>query len=227
MLQSATAVLEAPKLLALKSATRLDLLRRAAVEKSCTCGGIWIPGAMDVLKNNAEDIPMFCQDVCRALELGAARGVNLALLGGPGSGKSMLFESFDEIFTVMGKPERGSTFPLSGMLEAHLLVWHEYKHRDGTVLFEDLLALLVGERMDIRVPHSAAKSHRNNAPMFFTSNSLLRVRREDPDEESLLNTAMTERFKMRWWSNPYPKQKRILKFPRCGRCCANFYLMHR
>ena len=40
-----------------------------------------------------------------ALEVGAKRGKNIALIGEPGCGKSMMFEPFDEIFTVMGKRE--------------------------------------------------------------------------------------------------------------------------
>ena len=227
MLKSAIAVLDAPMVLALKSSTRMELLRRAAIDSPCTCEGVWMPGALRVLANNAEDVGAFCRDVCRALEHGAARGVNMALLGAPGSGKSMLFESFDEIYTVMGKPQLKSTFPLAGVLEAQVLLWHEYKHNDGTVLFEDLLALLVGERLEIRVPHRANQSHRNKSPMFFTSNSLCTICRADPVETAYLNKAMQERFQTRYWQTPLPEAERVLSFPRCGRCCASFYLMHR
>ena len=100
-----------------------------------------------------QDVPKFCQDVCLALDLGAKRGTNMAIIGPPGCGKSMLFESFDKILSVMGKPEAKSTFPLAGVLDAHALVWQEYKHKDSIVLFEDLLALTVGQRLEIRVPH--------------------------------------------------------------------------
>ncbi len=88
------------------------------------------------------------------------------------------------------KPEVQSTFPLAGVIDSYILVRHEYKHNGKTVLFEDLLALLCGERLDIRSPHSRNKSHRNTCPMFLTSNSPLQICREDAAATSLLNTAM-------------------------------------
>ena len=45
----------------------------------------------------------------------------MAVIGVPGAGKSMLFEPFDGIYTVMGKPENKSSFPLSGALNTQLL----------------------------------------------------------------------------------------------------------
>ena len=89
-------------------------------------------------------------DVCRALGLGARRGVHIAVLDFPGCRKSLLFEPFDQIFAVMGRPDSNSTFPMARVLNACLLLWEEYKNKDGIVLFEDFLALLVGERMKRR-----------------------------------------------------------------------------
>ena len=224
LVRSAVAITTAPKELALKGSSRMELLRMAARTGVCKCGGVWAPGAVKVLEHQGEDISRFCQDVCRALDLGAKRGTNMAIIGEPGCGKSMVFEPLDEILTVMGKPDSKSTFPLAGVLTAHALVWQEYKHKDSIVLFEDLLAVLCGERLEIRVPHKKNVSHRNSAPMFYSSNSMLLVRRDDPVEMQRLNSAMSERFCTRTWTKPIPYEDRILDFPRCGRCCANFYL---
>ena len=97
-----------------------------------------------------EDVGGFRHDVCRALELGARRGVHIAVLGVPGCRKSLLFEPFDQIFAVMGKPDSNSTFPTARILDVCLLLWQECKHKNGFVLFEDFLALLAGERMKRR-----------------------------------------------------------------------------
>ena len=124
----------------------------------------------------------------------------------------------------MGKPDSKSSFPLANFLEADLLLWNEYKHEDSLVLFEDILVVLCGERVEVRVPHKKNISHRNTAPMFY---SRLRVVREDPEEMSRLNIAMDERFCTRCWTVPIPKESRVVSFPRCGRCCAQFLLMNR
>ena len=127
----------------------------------------------------------------------------------------------------MGKPGRGSSFPLAGAADADLLFWQDWKHDDATVLFEDLLSLLVGERSDARVPHQRSMPFRNTSPLFYTSNSPLRVNRHDPALTASLNAAMAERFTTRVWRTPLPMGQRVTNFPRCSRCCAAFYLMHR
>jgi hypothetical protein len=227
LVRSAVGVMEAPKAIALQASSRMDLLRRAAAELPCECGGCWMEAARRLLDWHKEDVSKFCRDVCAALELGALRGVNMAIVGEPGCGKSMIYEPFDKIFKVMGKPEAKSTFPMANVVDAHVLLWQEYKHRDRIVLFEDLLALAVGERMELRIPHQKNKSHRNTAPLFFTSNSMLAVIREDPNEMQRLNTAMVERFNIRFWLRPIPMGSRVVDLAKCGRCCANFLLLHR
>lgn len=227
LVQSALAVTQAPKTLALKNSTLMGLLRKAAQDGTCACNGVWLPGALKVLGHQGEDVKQFCQDMCRAFQVGAKRGTNMAIIGEPGCGKSMVFESLDLIFEVSGKPDSKSTFPLAGLIDADVLVWQEYSHKDSILLFEDLLAVLCGEKMGIRVPHRKNVQHRNVAPMFYSSNSMLAVRRDDPETMQRLNSAMAERFCTRKWQWPIPKQHRIVDFPRCGRCCANLFLLHR
>ena len=93
-------------------------------------------------------------------------------------------------FTVMGKPENKSSFALAGVFDAQVLLWQDWQHKDSSILFEDILALVVGERIDIRVPHQKNISFRNTSPLFFTSNSALYVLRHDADEMFQLNAAM-------------------------------------
>ena len=227
LVRSAVAVMEAPRALALKMSSRMDLLRRAASDMPCICQGVWMPGAKQVLDHQGEDAGQFCRDVCRALEMGARRGVNMAIIGEPGCGKSMIFEPFDSIFSVMGKPEGKSSFPLANIMDAHVLLWQEYKHKDSIVLFEDLLAVCAGERIEIRLPHTKNRSHRNLAPLFYTCNTELHVVRADPVEMNRLNGAMQERFCTRRWLKPIPMESRRADFPRCGCCCAKFLLLNR
>ena len=227
LVHGATAVVEAPQRLLTGRATRMDMLRRASADMACVCRGTWIPGAKRVLENNNEDVALFCRDVCRALEHGATRGTNIAVIGAPGCGKSMLFEPFVGIFDVAGKPQSRSSFPLSGILDASLLLWQDFKHDDRTIVFEDLLNLLVGELLSIRVPHQRNVNFQNKSPMFFTSNSPLAVVRQDPVTTQFLNGAMQERFCTRVWSNPLPAAERVSNFPKCSRCCATFYLQYR
>ncbi|CAJ1454063.1 unnamed protein product [Effrenium voratum] len=224
LLNAARGVMEAPTRVAMRQHSRLDTLRDAAMTSPCTCSGAWAPAALRTLTNNQEDVRRFCQDVCRALQLGARRGVNLAIVGVPGSGKSMLLEPLDGIFQVLGKPEARSSFPLAGALDAQVLLWQDYKHQDQTVLFEDLLSLTVGEMISVRVPHQKNQTFRNVAPLFYTSNFPLQVRRPDLEEATRLNQAMAERFCTRQWKMPLPEAERIPDLPRCSRCCAAFYL---
>jgi hypothetical protein len=224
-LDAAWAVREAPALLSTLQSDRLGRLRMAAQNKQCTCQGVWAPGALRVLQLQGEDVNAFCSDVRKALAMGARRGTNLALVGGPGIGKSMLFESFGEIFQVYGKPERGSTFPFAGLPDADVLVWHEFVYNKRTFAFEDLLSALCGELMSIRRPGASNLPYRNQSPMFYTARKPLSVQySDDQQEKDDYNQAMSERFCTRFWRVPLPHGERRPDFPRCGRCCARFYL---
>ena len=223
-LDAAWAVLDAPGRVLRSSQTLMEKLQHAAGELPCRCGGVWPGGAAFVLQNNGEDVNLFCADVLRALTMGARRGTNLALVGGPGMGKSMLFESMDLIFKVMGKPEFRSTFPLVGMIDAEILVWQDFTYHPETLAFDDLLNLLVGESVNVRKPGAGSAPHRNAAPMFYTASSPIRTLTGTMQTTISLNSAMNERFKIRQWQNPLPLQVRRPDFPRCGRCSAKFYL---
>ena len=223
-LDSAWAVLDAPENRRLSAMTRMDKLRHAADNLPCLCGGVWAGGATYVLQNNGEDVKTFCADVLKALDLGARRGVNLALVGGPGMGKSMLFESMDLIFNVCGKPEFRSTFPLAGVLKADILVWQEFMFHEETLSWDDLLNLVVGERVNIRVPSATNVPYRNTAPMFYTADAPISAWAPCMQRLATMNSAMAERFKIRRWHRALPQNIRRPDFPKCGRCSAKFFL---
>ena len=77
----AWAVADAPRKLAEDGASLMDKLRRAAAESPCVSGGVWAAGAERVLTLNDISVVEFCRAVCRALEFGARRGVNIARVG--------------------------------------------------------------------------------------------------------------------------------------------------
>ena len=81
---AAWAVHEAPQRIAAACPGRIAKLRKSS-QAECTCNGVWRAGAVRVLSNNGEHVSTFCHDVFRALALGAKRGVNLAIVGPPGS----------------------------------------------------------------------------------------------------------------------------------------------
>ena len=222
--EAAHALIRAPATALSASMSLMDKLRRAATHEPCMCAGVWKAGAANVLANNMENIGVFCGDIREALTVGAKRGVNMGIVGGPGMGKSMLFESLDSIFVTGAKPQRRSTFPLSLIPHIDILVWQEYTFYHDTVDFDDLLNLCVGEKLDIRNPGAPNKPWRNRAPMFYTAPRPISAVFDSQEETAVKNKAMAERFKIRHWYVPIPFSHRQLNFPRCGRCCAEFVL---
>ena len=172
-----------------------------------------------------EDPAVFCTDVLRALHLGAKRGVNLAIVGPPGCGKSTVLESLDAVFKTTGKPQRDASFPFADAINAEVLLWQEFSWEQKTCAWEDLLCLLVGEGFGVRLPGVPPVTHRNQAPMFYTAWAPLRMRCQDVDQMIALNRAMDERFKVRTWSRPLPQEHRMPSFPKCGACFAQYILM--
>ena len=201
---------------------------REATAAPCTCGGIWQPGARRVLELQGEDIAAFCSDVVRALNIGARRGANMALIGGPGVGKSMLLEPFHDIFEVFGKPALDNPYAFGDLPTADVMVWQDFRYstRLQGISFEDLLSLLVGESVNVRVFRGKPVTLRNKAPLFMTACTPVAVVREDPAEMRSLSQAAHERFKTRHWNVPLPFEERRSDFPACKGCCARFYMQH-
>ena len=224
-LNAAWAVIDAPAAL-LPPPTRMGKLEEAARRQACVCGGVWQPGAAFALANNHEDPRVFGRDICRALAVGARRGMNIAIVGEPGSGKSMILQPLEGIFRSMPPPEDGSTFPLSGALDAEILLWQDFEYNPGTLQFNDVLRLLVGERIGVRQPGEKNRSFNNTAPLFYSSLEEIRpsTRGVQPRTYQRKVVAMSERFTIRTWNTPLPMDRRVADFPHCPRCFAAFML---
>ena len=226
-LNAAWAVLDAPGAM-VAAPTRLAKLRVCAESRDCICEGKWKAGAALILENNGEDIGRFGRDICRALAVGAKRGVNIAVVGVPGSGKSTILQPLESIFCTLPPPQEGSSFPLSGLPDAEILLWQDFEFHPNTMSFMDLLRLLVGERIGIRIPGQKNVSFNNRAPLFYSALEVIAppahpARRASAEHQRKVQ-AMGERFVIRHWSVPLPMNRRVPDFPQCASCVASFVL---
>ena len=226
VVQHAWAVIEAPSA-PVEVKTLVEKLADAAKSLPCECGGAWQQGAVDVLQRNGISPTEFAHSIYRALEHGARRGTNVACVGKGGCGKSTLLESLEKIFNCAPKVEEGSTFPFASLMDGDIMLWQDYEHDEKTVRFTDLLSWFVGESVGVRMPGRTNKKVRNQAPCFYSGHTLLEVRsghRHSPTKVAMLNEMMAERFTIFRFTEPVPKEKRMVSWPHCGRCAANFYL---
>lgn len=111
-----------------------------------------------------------------------------------------------------------------GILAADVLLWQDYKYQKKTLAWEDLLSVLVGERVEVRTHGGKNISFKNTAPMFYTSARAWSVHTFDPEESAELTLAMNERFTLHRWTRPLPMNERREDFPSCGACFARFVL---
>jgi hypothetical protein len=226
MIASARRVMDAPALANERNKTLLDKLREAAEHLACVCGDVWIHGACQVLQRNGIHPPVFAAAVLRAFEIGAKRGVNVGLIGSAGCGKSMLVEPLEFIFKAAGKPQKGSSFSLSNTTECDILLWQDYRHDENTVCFTDLLNMLVGETVDIRMPGERNVKVKNTAPLIYTGRTPILSTFQSIEEREGYDEMMAERFTVFSFTKPVPKAERRPDHPHCGKCCATFYLTY-
>ena len=118
----------------------------------------------------------------------------MACIGRGGCGKSTLLEPLECIYNCAPKPQRGSTFPLTAVVGADVLLWQDYCHSENTVAFSDLLGMLTGESIGIRVPQKANVKHRNTAPLFYSGRCEIQCSLRDASEAVRNNEMMSERF---------------------------------
>ena len=222
IVSSARGVQEAPATLAAANMTLMDKLKAATIA-TCVCAGCWTGGAEHVLQLNDISPSHFCAAVRRALELGAKRGVNIACVGDRGCGKSTLVEPLEQIFSCFSKPEKGSTFPLSGVLDKDIILWQDYLHDEPTISFTDLLALFVGESVGVRLV-AKNQPYRNQAPTVYTGMTPMRCGFRDRSLAEKLDAAMDDRFTLFSFRRPLPLSSRKPDWPQCPSCAAKFYL---
>ena len=227
IVSSAWQVVQAPAKVADMRLTLLDKLHRAATTLPCRCGGRWAGGAAQILMANQIPVYQFCEAVCRALQYGAARGVNIACVGEGGCGKSTLLEPLEDIFVCLEKPQAGSTFPLSNLERCDIILWQDYLHDESTMRFTDLLSLLVGESIGLRFPGRVNAKHRNCCPTFYSGRAPMRWTSRDDAAAVQYNGMMDERFTIFHFRHPLPIASRRADWSKCGRCAAGFYLSAR
>ena len=222
MIQNAWAVLKSE---GSAEPSRLEKLKHAAENCLCCCNGRWKPGIVKILTANGHQTQEFARAVFTALRVGAKRGVNVACVGKGGCGKSTLLESLELVFeSVSAKPERGSSFPLEGAIGADILLWQDYTHDEATVSWTDLLSFVVGESVNVRLPAASNVKVRNRAPMFYSARGPMKFTCRDLDEMREKNDMMEDRFRIFHFSVPLPKEDKDPEFPKCPKCCAEFYL---
>ena len=147
LLESAWAVVRAPKRAAEQFQSLVDKLEHVAKNSPCVCEGVWIPGARKILEANRIPVHSFCSAMFSAVSQGAARSNNVACVGPGGCGKSTLLEPLDQIFNCAPKPEEGTTFAVASLAGYEVFLWQDYEHDEKTLRFTDLLSILVAEAM--------------------------------------------------------------------------------
>ena len=224
LLDNAWQIIEAPQRALDAQRTLMDTLRQAASDLTCVCAGRWPDGARLILRNNDIPVRTFCASAIKALTLGAKRGANVACVGRGGCGKSTLIEPLEGIFRTAAKPEAGSSFALANILGAEILLWQDYQHDERTMRFTDLLSLFVGEAITVRRPGAVGQKHANMSPCFYSGRTPIQPQVSDPGAAAELKEMMDERFTIFSFDHPLPHSLRVPDWPKCGKCCAAFYL---
>jgi energy-coupling factor transporter ATP-binding protein EcfA2 len=163
-----------------------------------------------ILSRNQIDEQTFIGAIRKALSKGAKRHCNVALVGDGGCGKSSLIEALEEIFSCAPKPQNGSSFPLTAILDCEIMLWQDYSHCERTLAFTDLLALFVGESIGVRRPSLENKKLQNIAPCFYTGRVPISSSMKDPASRKTLESMMNERFQIFQFNVPLPMQDRRL-----------------
>ena len=222
-LDAAWAVLSAPARASVSDITLVGKFR-VAVDIPCVCAGIYNPGLVSILTRNRISVLSYAHAICQALALGARRGVHVGIIGGPGCGKSTLLQALERIFDSFPPPEEGSSFALNGIIDTEIILWQDFEYSPKTVSWQDLLRLLVGERVSIRVPHAANVPHNNRAPMFFSGFDKIRYPFGIGHKRDMMNQSMDERFNFITLTYPIPEHLRRVDFPTCASCFAKLIL---
>ena len=137
----------------------------------------------------------------------------------------MILQPLESIYKTMPPPEDGSSFPLSGLVDAEILLWQDFEYQSKTLNFTDLLRLLVGERIGVRIPGQKNISCNNTSPLFYSAlEKITPCRRAPALTFNRKAQAMDERFTIRQWARPLPLERRKADFPHCAACFASFML---
>lgn len=208
--------------------SRVDILRDAAQEGPCLCGGQTAAAIAGILQKNGLSERKFSSCILRMLECGGSRNANLAIYGPSGSGKSFLIKHWGAVFRSLGGLASGS-YPLSILLEERieifLLDYFRFNNRQVGFSITDCLCFFEGKQpFTIPLPKSSCRCdsiYNEDAPVCITVPSQFDCRDLSHEENNMLN----QRFVWLNLSTPISQERRR-DLPACGRCFATFVLAY-
>ena len=100
-----------------------------------------------------------------------------------------------------------------------------------TLHFQDLLRILVGKKVGVRLPGSKNTKHTNTAPAFYTAMEKIEVHIGAAERLKRNTKAMGERFVIREWKILLPMASRKPDFPKYAKCfvslsCSSSFVGH-
>ena len=201
--------------------TKLEILHEAARSAACECGGVWAGMAEEVLTQNDIEPVAFKRAVLRALEHGPEKSTNVFLHGPTNCGKSFLLNPLLGLYRCFKKPQKGSSYAMSGLEECEAVLWHEFEHDEKVLSWSDMLLWLEGEEWNIGKSKSFADRdlpyNPKGTPVFMTAARPLHHR------DHLLHGMMEERFHYFALTRSM-SAARTRKVAKCGRCFAEYIL---
>ena len=115
---------------------------------------------------------------------------------------------------------------MGGLVDAEIVLWQDFEYDHKTVNFQDLLRLLVREKVGVRVPREKSLPFNNTSPMFYTALEKITAPPVPAATVAKKQLAIDERFVIRTWTRPLPMDRRDPAFPHCGCCFASFMLQN-
>ena len=105
--------------------------------------------------------------------------------------------------------ESGSTCPLSGLLDAEVVLWQDFEYEAKKINCQDLLRLLVGEKVGVRSPGSVNIQHKNTTPVFYSA--MQKIKTHTGSKETVERKTPTRVTKMvqNWGTVLWPKYEFI------------------
>jgi hypothetical protein len=221
IVEKARHVLQADTRLNRSQQSRLDILREAAGKRcTCTTSGEWARAAIDLFRLQQISASVFAAAMLRALETGAAKGVNVFIFGVTSSAKSWVLDPLRFIFACHITPPPKANFPLQDLPVKEVILWQDFRVNEDVIPWNSLLLLFEGTQVNIRRPRTEFIGDLDYdvvQPVFITSSS--RLHHHDIEERKM----MDGRFQFFQFSKTVPSQQRR-KISPCGQCFASLWI---
>ena len=109
------------------------------------------------------------------------------------------------------------------LLDTEIILWQDFEYNHSNFNSSDLLRLVLGERIGVRLPGALNTGFNNTAPIFYSALQPITPPRWAEVYDKKV-TAMNDRFLMRTWRVALPSARRVHDLPHCTRCFASFVL---